>query len=107
MQARARLVRGRRGQENALRGLLASMGLRFPKGVAKFARRVRALVADRPELACVVEPMLSARAALEESIAALDREVAERAKHRPDCPCFPACRSCRMCLVALPTWKQT
>jgi transposase len=85
VQARAQLVSGRRGQENALRGLLASMGLRFPKGVAKFARRVRALVSDRPELACVVEAMLSARAALEESIAALDREVAERAKHRPDC----------------------
>ena len=59
VQARARLVSGCRGQDNALRGLLASMGLRFPKGVAKFARRVRALVSDHPELACVVEPMLS------------------------------------------------
>jgi transposase len=85
VRARAQLVAGRRSQENALRGLLASMGLRFPKGVAKFARRVRALVADRPELACVVEPMLSARAALKESIAALDREVAIRVKQRPAC----------------------
>lgn len=85
VQARAQLVSGRRGQENALRGLLASMGLRFPKGVAKFAREVRALVADRPDLVCVVETMLSARAALMESIAALDREVAHRAKRQPAC----------------------
>ena len=85
VKARAQLVAGRRSQENALRGLLASMGLRFPKGVGKFARRVRALVAERPELACVAEPMLSAREALMHSIAALDREVAERVKRRPAC----------------------
>ena len=85
VKARARLVSGCRGLENALRGLLASMGLRFPKGVGKFARRVRALVSDRPDLACVAEPMLSAREALMESIAALDREVADRAKQRPAC----------------------
>ena len=85
VKARAQLVAGRRSQENALRGLLASMGLRFPKGVGKFARRVRALVAERPELACVAEPMLSAREALMRSIAALDREVADRAKRRPAC----------------------
>ena len=85
VKARAQLVSGCRGQENALRGLLASLGLRFPKGVGKFARRVRALVSDHPELACVVEPMLSAREALLESIAALDREVADRAKQRPAC----------------------
>lgn len=85
VKARAQLVAGRRSQENALRGLLASVGLRFPKGVGKFARRVRALVAARPELACVAEPMLSARAALMRSIAALDREVAGRVKRRPAC----------------------
>ena len=85
VKARAQLVAGRRSLENTLRGLLASMGLRFAKGVAKFARRVRALVAERPELACVVEPMLSAREALMRSIAALDREVAERVKRRPAC----------------------
>lgn len=85
VQARAQLVSGRRSQENALRGLLASMGLRFPTGVAKFAREVRALVADRPELGCVVETMLSAREALMESIAALDCEVAHRAQRQPAC----------------------
>ena len=85
VQARAQLVSGRRGQENTLRGLLASMGLGFAKGVDKFAERVRNLVADRPELACVVETMLSAREALMESIAALDSEVAHRAQRQPAC----------------------
>jgi transposase len=85
VQARAQLMSARRGQENALRGLLASMGLRFAKGVDKFAREVRALVADRPELACVAETMLSAREALMESIAALDSEVAHRAQRQPAC----------------------
>jgi transposase len=85
VKARAQLVSGRRSQENALRGLLASMGLRFPTGVAKFAEQVRELVTDRPELVCVVETMLSARAALMESIAALDSEVAHRAQRQPAC----------------------
>ena len=85
VQARAQLMSARRGQENALRGLLASMGLRFAKGVDKFAREVRALVADRPELTCMVETMLSAREALMESIAALDSEVAHRAQRQPAC----------------------
>jgi len=83
VQARAQLMSARRGQENALRGLLASMGLRFAKGVDKFAREVRAVVADRPELACVTETMLSAREALMESIGALDSEVAHRAQRQP------------------------
>jgi transposase len=85
VKARAHLVAARRSQENTLRGLLASLGLRFPKGVGKFARRVRALAAEHRELACMVEPMLSAREALMQSIAALDREVADRVKRRPAC----------------------
>ncbi|MEE4175266.1 MAG: IS110 family transposase [Xanthomonadales bacterium] len=85
VKARAQLVSGCRGHENALRGLLASMGLRFPLGVATFAENVRELVADRSELVCVVEAMLSAREGLLKSIAALDREVAARARRRPDC----------------------
>ena len=42
-------------------------------------------MAERPELSCVAEPVLSAREALMQSIAALGREVADRVKQRPAC----------------------
>ena len=50
LKARAHLVRQRRDTENAIRGLLGSLGIRFPKGTAKLAGRVRAALEDRPEL---------------------------------------------------------
>ncbi len=50
LKARAHLVRQRRDTENAIRGLLGSLGLRFPKGAGKLAWRVRSALEARPEL---------------------------------------------------------
>jgi len=85
LKARAHLVGQRRDMENAIRGLLASLGQRFPRGVAKFARRVEAILQEHPELAAAIEPLLGARAALAASLGRLDKAVARRAKDNPAC----------------------
>ncbi|MCH8998116.1 MAG: IS110 family transposase [Proteobacteria bacterium] len=85
LKARAHLVRQCRDTENAIRGLLGSLGLRFPKGSGKLARRVHAALEDRPELQATIEPLLSAVAALKRGIERLDREVMARAKAAPAC----------------------
>ncbi len=85
LRARSHLVGQRRDMENTIRGLLASLGHRFPKGVGKFARRVRAILQDHPDLAVAIEPLLCARAALAVSLEALDKEVMACAKADPAC----------------------
>lgn len=85
LKARQHLIRQRRDSENTVRGLLASFGHRMPKGVGKFARRVRAVLEERPDLAGIVAPLLEARAAVMEQLEALDAEVMRRAKANPAC----------------------
>jgi len=50
-----------------------------------FAERVEALVAERPDVAPIVCPMLAAWSKLREQIAAFDKTVREDVKGRPDC----------------------
>ena len=71
--------------ENTIRGLLASLGHRFPKGAGKFAGRVRAILEAHPELLAAIEPLLHARAGLEVSLGRLDKEVMACAKADPAC----------------------
>lgn len=85
LKARAHLVRQRRDTENAIRGLLASLGLRFPKGAGKLAGRVHAVLKDHPALSPAIEPLLSSVAALKGEIARLDKAVIARAKGDPAC----------------------
>ncbi len=85
LKARGHLVRQRRATENVIRGLLGSLGLRFPKGAGKLAGRVRAALVARPELAATIEPLLSIVATLKREIAGLDQEVMARAKSTPAC----------------------
>ena len=83
LKARCHLVRQRRDTENTVRGLLASLGIRFAKGSGKLAGRVREALAARPDLRVMIEPLLSAAAALKAEIARLDKAVAARAKSDP------------------------
>ena len=85
LKARSHLVGQRRAIENTMRGLLASLGHRFPKGVGKFAGRVRAILEEHPDLGVAIEPLLRARAALAASLDALDWDVMARAKDSPAC----------------------
>ena len=85
LKARGHLVRQRRATENVIRGLLGSLGVRFPKGSGKLAGRVRAALVARPELATTIEPLLSIVATLKREIERLDQEVMARAKSTPAC----------------------
>ena len=86
LKARVHLVRRRRDTENVMRGLLASLGLRFPKGKAKLGVRVRAALEERPALRPAIEPLLSIVAALRREIERLDKAVmARRTSHKKAC----------------------
>ncbi len=75
LKARAHLVRQRRDTENAIRGVLGSLGLRFPKGAGKLAGRVHAALEARPDLKVAIEPLLS-------TVATLKREIERRRSWR-------------------------
>jgi transposase len=85
LKARCHLVRQRCATENAIRGLLGSLGIRFAKGTGKLGVRVRAALEARPELMATIEPLLSSVETLKRGIAGLDQEVMARAKAAPAC----------------------
>ena len=85
LKARAHLVGVRRDTENTIRGLLASLGMRFAKGSAKLASRVREALQDHPELVTTLEPLLSAVVALRCESERLDKALRTRAKGDPAC----------------------
>ncbi|MDA0662126.1 MAG: IS110 family transposase [Proteobacteria bacterium] len=80
LKARSLLVRQRRDAENAIRGLLGSLGIRFAKGKALLTHRVSAALEGRPDLREMIEPLLSVVAHLKREIARLDDTVSARAK---------------------------
>jgi hypothetical protein len=60
--------------ENDLRGTLRNFGLKVGMvGTVKFEARIRELVADHPDLAAIVEPLLIARRVLREQLGVLHR----------------------------------
>jgi len=85
LKARAHLMGQRRDTENTIRGLLGSLGLRFPKGSGKLAGRVREALEERPELAPMMEPLLSSLAALRGESARLDKTVTAWTRADPAC----------------------
>ena len=85
VKARRHLVRQRRDTQNAIRGFLGALGLRFAKGSGKLAGRVRAALDERPDLRPMIEPLLASAQALKEQIERLDDAVLAAAKGSPAC----------------------
>ena len=85
VKARRHLVRQRRDTQNAIRGFLGALGLRFAKGSGKLAARVRAALEERPDLRPMIEPLLASAQALKEQIERLDDAVLAAAKGSPAC----------------------
>ena len=83
IKARRHLVCQRRDTENAIRGFLAALGLRFPRGSGKLAARVRDALAERPDLKPMIEPLPASVAAQKAQIRRLDEEVMAEAKTSP------------------------
>ena len=80
IKARRHLVGQRCATENTMRGLLGSMGIRFPRGSDKLADRVRAVLETRPDLKAMIEPLLASAAAQRQQIKLLDEEIVVRAR---------------------------
>ena len=91
---RARALLGARSQlvgmttrlSNHIRGVLKTFGL-LPGGMRgmRFDRRVETILADRPDIAPIVRPMLVAWRQLREQIAGFDREVRRHVKQNATC----------------------
>jgi transposase len=72
--------------ENDLRGTLRNFGLKVGMvGTVKFEARIRELVADHPDLAAIVEPLLIARRVLREQLGVLHRQLLEMVRHDEVC----------------------
>jgi transposase len=71
---------------NHVRGVLKTFGL-LPGGMRgrPFTQRVEALVAERPDVAPIILPMLAARSKLSEQIAAFDKAIRGEVKRSPAC----------------------
>ena len=84
--ARAQLVGMRTRLSNHIRGVLKTFGL-LPGAMRglSFDRRVEVLVADRPDVAPIVRPMLAAWRQLRVRIAVFDKAVRELVKANPTC----------------------
>ena len=79
IKARRHLVCQRRDTQNAIRGFLCALGIRFPKGSGKLANRVQAALAERPDLKVMIEPLLASAEAVRTQILHLDKEVLKQA----------------------------
>src|SRR2546427_6773162 len=72
--------------ENDLRGTLRNFGLKVGMvGTVKFEARIRELVAEHPDLAAIVEPLLIARRVLREQLGVLHRQLLEIVRHDDVC----------------------
>ena len=83
IKARRHLVGQRRDTENAIRGFLGALGLRFPRGSGKLAGRVRGALEERPDLKPMIEPLLASVEALKAQIKRLDDDVVLEARTSP------------------------
>jgi transposase len=82
LTSRALLVKIKRDLENQIRGLLKNLGLVIGRAKMNvFAMRAGELIADRPELAAAVEPLLLARETVGRQIADLDGKVRRLARN--------------------------
>jgi transposase len=102
--SRALLVKIKRDLENQIRGLLKNLGLVIGSArMNAFALRAAELIENRPELAVAVTPLLTARVAIGQQIADLDRKVMKLARSNAQVRQFmtaPGNRSCHRSLLS-------
>ena len=86
LQARVLMNKQMREVSSSIRGLLRNFGLKVGKvGKAKFAARVRELLASRPSLKPMIEPLLAAREALQARHEELHKQALQAARQDPVC----------------------
>jgi len=87
LKVREQLVKSHGAMRNQLRGLLKLFGLRLGTATtpARRTERLRALLAQKPELEPVLAPLIEALAGLEEQIAVSTRQLKRRTAADPVC----------------------
>lgn len=86
LSARATLVARLKDIENSIRGLLRGFGLRLPRALkGRWAATVRECIEGHPMLLEILEPLMTAREALREQLAGLDKRVRDAARADPVC----------------------
>lgn len=90
--ARAQLMGIAIDLSNQVRSTLKTFGLMAGKGAGRsFENRVRELIAERPSVAVIVEPLLSAWRAVRAQIGVLDRRLIALAKGDATCRLLMTC----------------
>jgi transposase len=90
--ARSQLVGISIDLSNQIRSTLKTFGLRASGGAGRvFEAKVRSALEGRPEVANVVEPLLSAWRAIRDQIAVLDRKLIAAVKTDPTCRLLMTC----------------
>jgi transposase len=83
---RKQLVGMRTEMINQIRGLMKIFGLILPKGSgARFEASVRARLAEQAELGSLIEPLLTVWRAVDDQVAALERQLVRRARRHEAC----------------------
>lgn len=85
LKARHRLMKQRRDIDNTMRYLLRSFGIRLPKGAGKLPGRTDKAIAERPDLAVFITPLLEAREACLAAFGKLDDQMMLQAKSSTAC----------------------
>lgn len=85
LKARNQLMKQRRDIDNTMRGLLRSFGIRLPKGAGKLPKRIYKAIADHPDLAAFITPLLEARKACLAAFGKLDDQMVKQAKQSKAC----------------------
>ena len=86
LSARSALVARLNDIENSMRGLLRGFGLRIPRTLrGRWTATVRECLAGHATLLAIFEPLLTAREALQEQLAILDKRVRDAARADPIC----------------------
>lgn len=86
LSARSTLVARLKDMENSMRGLMRGFGLRIPRPLrGRWDTACRDCLSGHPGLWAVFKPLLVARGALLEQLAALDKRVRDVAKEDPVC----------------------
>jgi transposase len=90
--ARSQLVGNSIDLSNQVRSTLKTFGLRATGGAGRvFETKVRAALEGRPEVADVVEPLLTAWRVVRDQVAALDRTLMAAVKADPTCRLLMTC----------------
>lgn len=107
LASRALLVAMRGDLDNQIRGLLKTFGVIIGRPAGGFRQRARELstqdLADRPDLARLVETLLATREEVAKRITALDREVMRAARDNEVCERFMTAPGVGS-VVALSVW---